>query len=145
MPTREGNAMFALHRYFLTASTMRATFLDYLGAHPIGAFSLNDRLFPEFIAHMSVWYATLFTAWEGWRQLQTEYGTAYPGLDEAWADPRRRLLQDYRNATMHYSRQYMDDRLTAFATDEGAAHFAHAVHLDLGDAILAELDRLAEH
>lgn len=113
MPTREGNAMFTLHRYFLTASTMRSTFLRWMNEHPEGPFADDSLLFPEFIAHTSVWYSTLFTAWEGWNQLAAQYGDD-DVLTRRWEDPLRVMLQDYRNATMHYSRRYLDARLTAF-------------------------------
>jgi len=144
MPTREGNAMFTLHRYFLTASTMRKSWTEWMRAHPEGPFADDQKHFPEWLAHLSMWYVALVTTWEGWNRLAVDFRLHNADLDALWADSLRPLLQGYRNATLHYDRRYLDSRMTEFVSDPDAATFAFVVHDALGDAILAELTRLSE-
>jgi hypothetical protein len=139
MPTREGNVMFALHRYYLTASATRTTFMRFLDEHPEGPFANDGLLFPEFIAHMSMWYSSLYVAFEGWNGLHI----ANPILEAAWENPLRSTFKEYRNATVHFTRHYVDRRMTEFIAHPDAVGYSHHVHYQLGQAILAELDRLS--
>jgi hypothetical protein len=124
-------ALGSLRRYYLTANAMQASFRAFVAAHPDGPAEGDGGLFPEFIAHLSVWYATLFTAWEGWHEL----GLPDSELDRAWDHPYRQQLQDFRDATFRFRAQHIDKRLTEFAGRPESAAFVLGVHLALGRAI----------
>jgi hypothetical protein len=131
------DALGSLRRYYVTATTMQSSFRAFVAAHPEGPESQDGSLFPQFIAHLSVWYATLFTAWEGWREL----GLGDPELDRAWERPYRHRLQGFRDATLHYRAEHFDKELTEFAGTPESAAFVLGVHLALGKAIAAQPER----
>ena len=127
-------ALGSLRRYYVTATTMQASFRAFVAAHPEGPGSQDGSLFPQFIAHLSVWYATLFTAWEGWHEL----GLRDPELDAAWDHPFRQRLEQFRDATLRYRAENVDKQLTEFAGTREASAFVLGVHLALGKAIAAQ-------
>jgi hypothetical protein len=145
MPTAEAKALLTLHRYYITVLTMRRTFYAWLKTHQKEMEDGTDSpAFPEYLAHVGMYYSTLFVAWDGWRQLASEFGYKNEQLTKWWDHPLRRKLGGYRDATMHYKRDYLDSKMVEFIRDPSSVDFVSAVYHELGDAILLELGRFEQ-
>src|SRR3954463_4006189 len=118
MPS-EARALHTLHRYYVTTLTMRRSFYSWLGEHSseMNEGVTDSPLFAEYLAHVGMYYSTLFVAWDGWRQLAAQYGYRNERLEEWWEHPLRRKLGGYRDATMHYKRSYLDAKMFEFVAD----------------------------
>lgn len=126
--------IFSLHRYYLTADTMRRDMRSYLREHP-GSSDVNSIEFTQFFAYMSMWYSTLWVVLEGWAELKIED----PDMDQILADDNAALLRRFRNATFHYQRDYFDQRVIDYVQSEDSVGWVYMAHKRVGDALLREL------
>lgn len=99
---------FVLHRYFLSASEMRAQFVALVAKEGPARFQ-SPQFLRQFI-YWSLWYSTLQVVVEGWEAL----GFEDVRVDELLADTRMRsLLRRYRNGVVHFQRIEWDDGTAA--------------------------------
>ncbi len=79
-----------------------------------------------FFALVSQWYASLYVVFEGWKEL---------ALGDRSIDALIRshpelvsLLRRYRNAVLHYQREFIDPRFKEFARADASAMWAQVLH-----------------
>lgn len=118
---------------------MRQRFHEFVDAHP-DFTGEDDKDFTEFFAYMSLWYASLWVALDGWGQ----QGIQNNDVEAVLADKRFDKLKDYRDATMHYRPGYFDKKLMGFTSEPGAVEWVNVAHRVLGDAILAGLNSIEQ-
>ena len=107
---KRAHRWMTLHRYFLTASRNKVLFELEL--------SENRLDHPHTMIHLLLWYGCLFAVLEGYG----EEGLVDPKTDGLMADAVKfDLLRRCRNATFHYSKQYIDPRVEAI----GRARFCY--------------------
>lgn len=133
-------AVHTLHRYFITANLMRREVDKFLATHEAAELVPGSSVFPVFFSYLSLWYATLYTALDGWRQL----GLFDTTVDTALSDGRLGTLQDFRNVTFHYRPSYLETRHMAFIRDPGSAEWVRDAHDSLGAALLRALKEVSK-
>lgn len=127
------NDLHTLRRYFVSANLMRRQFYNYVAEHP--GVGLDSREFPEYFTYMSRSCSTPWIALDGWRQLRLTDAD----MTRVLATRRFRLLNDFRNATMHYQRQYITPKHRGFIADPESVPWAHEAHDTLRTAILTAI------
>jgi hypothetical protein len=127
--------LMALHKYFLNADFMRDTFMRRVKRRQSTdevdfATGMDDSI------ALSLWYATLYVAIEGWR----EVGLTDPELDLLLADDRTDELRRFRNQVFHYQREYDNPRVLGFlgssdSDAQAATEWVRRTHRTLGRTI----------
>jgi hypothetical protein len=119
--------VFALHRYFLQANQMRASYDGRLAAE--GVASLDDDNWTGQWIDLCLWYACLYVVIEGWVELQL----SDPRIDNLLASPRVDVLKRFRNGVVHFQAKYWDDRLMDFIADgANSAAWARKLNAEFG-------------
>ncbi len=134
--------LMALHRYFLNADFMRDTFMRRVKRRQSPdevdfAAGMDDSI------ALSLWYATLYVAIEGWRAV----GLIDPELAPLLADDRTDELRRFRNQVFHYKREYDNPRVLGFlGWSDSDAHTAtewvRRTHRTLGRTIEKAIEDL---
>jgi hypothetical protein len=99
-------AIFSLHRYFISANRMRTHFDELLqsGSYSTPEGEIESRLY------LSYWYAGLYVVVEGWKELALSDAE----IDSLLKSPNLDLHKRYRNGIFHFQRRYNDHRFTEF-------------------------------
>lgn len=118
----------------MTASALRSAFYSYIAQYPDSGLLDNER-WPFNFGLMTSWYGSLNAVVEGWHDL----GLANEHVDELLAGGNPALLNALRNATFHYQRDYLQDRIQKFVGTPGTAEWVIDLHESLGNAILLEM------
>lgn len=130
----------ALHRYFLSASTLRRAYEQRGRTHGFARISEDD--WTQQWLFLSLWYATLYVTVEGWLELKL----SEPRVDVLLADETMvESLRRFRNGVLHYQHQYHHEKLVNFiAQGTTSAEWVRSLHDCLGEAILARLSVVRE-
>jgi hypothetical protein len=120
MTEQMSSAERTLHRYYAWSSKMRGHFTDERDRNGTG---------PDLWMYMSLWFALLYTAIEGWRQLRLSDNS----VDDLLSNEKYvNLLRRYRNGVDHFQPTYWDDRFAEMISEEPTAIWATALTDALG-------------
>lgn len=123
-------SLLTLHKYFLYASTTRK-----LTRERVASSDRDAGYDLEFEIRYPLWYATLYTVADGWRQLALGDEVVSELIDR----PEMRLLSDFRNIVVHYRPQYFERRQVAMLDSRAFVAWAHALHSAIGRALLEQM------
>lgn len=96
-----------LHRYFIWSDQMRIHYDELLKR---GKFDINSENGILTILYMSYWYAGLYVAIEGWREMDFKD----QNIDLLLKSKNVDLLKKYRNGVFHFQKKYWDNRFINF-------------------------------
>lgn len=124
-------ALLSLHRYYIWADRMRVHF-DEILRRPDDA----DRQSIDARLYMSYWYAGMYVAIEGWREL----GMTDPAVDGLLASSNVDLLRRFRNGVFHFQKQYDDERFLGLIRDgENVVEWIRRLNTELGRGLLTKV------
>lgn len=103
---RNDKALFALHKYFISANQMRQDFDELLAKSASAPRGLDVRLVKLNI-YMSYWYAGVYVVIEGWKRLHLADREIELQLQD---EARVHLLEEFRHYVYHYHADYFDKR-----------------------------------
>lgn len=87
---------------------------------------------PDISTYMSLWYGCLRVVIEGWQSLNLSDLNVDMLLDPA----KIKILNDFRNDTFHYQKNYFPKRTVALFNDPMFPAWAQAVHTEIGKSLL---------
>ncbi len=127
----ESMKVFALHRYFVQAETMRLEFDRQLG--DAARARIEDDGGTKLETYMSLWYGCLYVVLEGWEKLKLQDDQIDELRGSTDGKPLVELLRRYRNGVFHFQSDYRDDRFIGF-WKEGAesASWVRSLHREFG-------------
>ena len=73
--------------------------------------------------YMSYWYSGLFVVCEGWKEL----GLTDPAVDSLMTQDKFDLLRRYRNGTLHFQKDYLDDRFIDFCAAQSSVDWVRSL------------------
>jgi len=127
-------ALFALHRYFISADCMRVHFEGVVRGRKEYR-EVDARLY------MSQWYGNLYVVVEGWQDL----GLTDPDIDKLLESSNVDLLRRFRNGVFHFQRDYYDKRFVEFLTDgEDVVGWVRDLNDHLGRFLLHRMREINE-
>ena len=130
----EDRHVVTLYRYFLWADRMRVRMEDALAAGLPRA--LVSRSGDELFLWTSYYHAALYIVIEGW-QRKDGLGLTDTHVDQLLTSENVELLRRFRNATFHFQREYLDQRVMDLVGTEGVEEWMRA----LRDAFADWFDR----
>lgn len=124
----------ALHRHWIIADAVRVVLRQKV-VNPDGKgkdkYSPKDIELGELLSmmcRMQVWYALLFVVVEGYQEL----GYKYEPLDKVLEQEEYvKLLKRYRNATFHYQKEPINEKLVAFLDKEDSENWIRDLNKQL--------------
>ena len=127
-----------LHKYFLNADKMRFHFDEMIRSLNAKVPNLGSDEYLNINIYMSLWYSCLYSVVEAWQELNF-HDTNVDNLlsDKANVD----LLRRYRNATLHYQKEYFHDKTMDFLSQKDSAKWARELHNALSNYFLSNLKK----
>lgn len=119
-------AIVTLHKYFIWSNRMRTHFDEILEASK--KEQEKKKFDIESLMYLSLWYATLYTVIEGWKELKLQD----PKIDFFLQSPNVENLKKYRNGVLHFQRNYFDQRFLGMITSQDSVSWVRELNSEFG-------------